>query len=76
MCIIEIDLYTMNEFKRLCEEEPEAQVMPCLGIQYSEEPPAPGEDIYWVRKIYKDVSNKVLMGKKRMISNLNFFIDR
>jgi hypothetical protein len=46
----------MKEFKRLADEEPEAQVMYCRGIQYSEVPAVPGEDVYWVRKIYKDVS--------------------
>jgi hypothetical protein len=65
----EIDLHTMKEFKRLADEEPEAQVMYCPGIQYSEAPGAPGEDVYWVRKIYKDV------GTKRKISSwICFFI--
>lgn len=54
--MIEIDMFTMKEFKRLADEVPEAQVMYCPGIQYSQEPGEPGEDVYWVRKIYKDVS--------------------
>lgn len=53
--MIEIDLFTMKEFKRLADEVPEAHVMYCPGIQYSQKPGKPGEDVYWVRKIYKDV---------------------
>ncbi|KAI7896483.1 uncharacterized protein EV154DRAFT_492449 [Mucor mucedo] len=48
-------MYTMKEFKRLCEEVPEAHVMACPGIQYCQEPGVPGQDVYWVRSIYKDV---------------------
>lgn len=48
-------MFTMKEFKRLADEVPEAQVMYCPGIQYSQEPGEPGEDVYWVRKLYKDV---------------------
>lgn len=46
----------MKEFKRLADEVPEAHVMYCPGIQYCEQPVKPGQDAYWVRKIYKDVS--------------------
>jgi hypothetical protein len=45
----------MKEFERLAKEEPEANVMHCSGIHYSEVPAGPNEDAYWVRKIYKDV---------------------
>ncbi|KAI8082575.1 uncharacterized protein B0P05DRAFT_537562 [Gilbertella persicaria] len=51
----EIDAYTMKEFKRLADEEPEAHVMYCRGVKYSEEPGTPGEDMYCVRKIYRNV---------------------
>lgn len=52
----EIDMYTMKEFGRLEKEEPEANIIPCPGIQYVVNPEAPGTDPYWVRKIYKNVS--------------------
>lgn len=45
----------MKEFERLCNEEPDANVMPCPGTQYFQEPADPNEDPYWVRKIFKDV---------------------
>ncbi|OBZ88392.1 D-amino-acid oxidase [Choanephora cucurbitarum] len=51
----EIDSYTMKEFNRLADQEPEAHVMYCQGVKYSQEPALPGEDVYWVRKIYKNV---------------------
>jgi hypothetical protein len=50
-----MDMFTMKEFARLAEEEPEANVMHCAGIHYSGVPAGPNEDAYWVRKIYKDV---------------------
>ncbi|KAI9487599.1 MAG: FAD dependent oxidoreductase [Benjaminiella poitrasii] len=51
----DIDAFSMKEFKRLAEEEPEANIMFCPGVQFCENPPAPEEDIYWVKKLYANV---------------------
>lgn len=53
-----MDSFGAKEFKRLADEEPDAHVQYCNGIQYCEQPGALGEDVYWVRKIYSNVSKK------------------
>ncbi|GAA5805862.1 hypothetical protein HPULCUR_011388 [Helicostylum pulchrum] len=50
-----MDSFSAKEFKRLADEEPDAHVQYCNGIQYSEQPGVPGEDVYWVRKIYSNL---------------------
>lgn len=57
--MLEIDAYTMKEFKRLADEEPEAHVMYCPGVQYIIDPTVPGEDPFWMRKIYYDVKSNI-----------------
>lgn len=58
-----MDSFSAKEFKRLADEEPDAHVQYCNGIQYSEQPGVPGEDVYWVRKIYSNVSKKKKMNQ-------------
>lgn len=53
--LIEIDSYSMKEFKRLADTEPEAHIMYSRGVQYFKDPAPPGEDPLWVRDIYYDV---------------------
>ncbi|KAI9342115.1 FAD dependent oxidoreductase [Pilaira anomala] len=52
----EMDAFTQKEFKRLADEVPEAHVQYVNGIQYCEKPAPEGEDAYWVRKIYNNVT--------------------
>ncbi|KAI8091803.1 FAD dependent oxidoreductase [Thamnidium elegans] len=65
----EMDGFAAKEFKRLADEEPEAHVQYCNGIQYSEQPGAPGEDVYWVRKIYSNVKE---IPKDKLIPNVAY----
>lgn len=64
----EMDAFTQKEFKRLADEVPEAHVQYVNGIQYCEKPAPEGEDVYWVRKIYNNVSNNIHYKRR----NLNF----
>ncbi|KAI7899611.1 uncharacterized protein BX663DRAFT_520711 [Cokeromyces recurvatus] len=64
----DMDTYTMKEFKRLADEEPEANIMYCPGIQYCERPAAPEEDVYWVKKIYANVKE---IPKNELISGVS-----
>lgn len=71
---IEIDSYSMKEFKRLADTEPEAHIMYSRGVQYFKDPAPPGEDPLWVRDIYYDVSYPsiitVLNNKSKMPSKI------
>ncbi|CAO3609222.1 unnamed protein product [Mucor hiemalis] len=51
----EIDAYSMKEFKRLADNEPDAHIMYSRGVQYLKDPAPPGEDPLWLREIYHDV---------------------
>lgn len=53
---VDIDRYTLKEFKRLANQVPEAGVSYCPGYQYFAIADPPGQDSYWVKNFYQDVS--------------------
>jgi hypothetical protein len=53
---VDIDRITLQEFRRLAIHEPESGVSYCPGVQYFEADDLPGEDSYWVRDLFQDVS--------------------
>lgn len=59
MLPIEMDRFTLKEFRRLANSEPESGVSYCPGVQYYGIDDAPGEDCHWVRNLFQDVSAEI-----------------
>jgi hypothetical protein len=64
--LLEMDRFTIKEFRRLANTEPESGVSYCPGVQYYGIDDAPGEDCHWVRDLFQDVSVDTRRGNRQI----------